>query len=379
MKKITSKNSCKYSHRQNLSLLMNDAKKIRNEYYGKSITFSRKVFVPLTNICRNQCGYCTFVQEPNSPNAKILSPKEVLKIAFDGQRNGCKEVLFSLGEKPELKHPNVKNKLELLGHDNIVDYLVEMCELVINETDLLPHTNIGTLSRDEIEKLKPVTASMGMMLETTSKKLFHKGGAHYKCPDKVPSARLKTIQIAGEMKVPFTTGILIGIGETWDDRIESLIAINDMYKKYGHIQEVIIQNFKAKREIPMANSPEPSIEDMLKTIALARVILNPKISIQAPPNLSETYLDYLEAGINDWGGISPVTKDHINPEREWPQIDFLKQSLKNIGYSLSERLTVYPKFQSFEKQFVSKKISNKINMVSRRDGLALNQVFKELI
>jgi len=357
--------------------LMNEAKQIRNKSYGNTITYSRKVFVPLTNICRNQCGYCTFVQDPKSPSAKILSSDEVMEIVFKGEKYGCKEVLFSLGEKPELKYPIVLDKLNSFGHSSLVEYLSSMCQLVSKETNLLPHTNIGTLNKNEIETLKPVTASMGMMLETTSEKILKKGGAHYKCPDKVPSRRICTIKTAGELNVPFTTGILIGIGETWDDRINSLLEINNMYKKYGHIQEVIIQNFRAKKGIPMENSPEPNLNEMLRTIAISRLILEPEISIQAPPNLSNQYLYYLDAGINDWGGISPVTIDHINPERGWPQIDKLNKLMKDKGFKLKERLTIYPRFQKIKKNFMADNMVNKILNIADEEGLAVNKISEE--
>ena len=366
-----------YFINEDLFSLMKEAKKITNKFYGNKITYSRKVFVPLTNICRNQCGYCTFVQDPESPLAKVLSPDNVMDIVHKGEKYGCKEVLFSLGEKPELKYPSVLEKLKSFGHYSLVDYLASMCQLVIKETNLLPHTNIGTLNRNEIETLKPVTASMGMMLETTSEKVLKKGGAHYKCPDKVPSIRISTIKTAGELKVPFTTGILIGIGETWDDRINSILEINNIYKKYGHIQEVIIQNFRAKVGIPMESSPEPSLDEMLRTIAISRIILEPEISIQAPPNLSNEYLKYLDAGINDWGGISPVTIDHINPEREWPQIDKLNKLMKDKGYKLKERLTIYPKFQTINKNFMADNMVNNILNIADNEGLAINQTSEE--
>tara|TARA_B100001121_G_C18700543_1_gene627576 strand:+ start:24192 stop:25337 length:1146 start_codon:yes stop_codon:yes gene_type:complete len=362
-----------------LNSLMKQAKKIRDKSYGNKITYSRKVFVPLTNICRNQCGYCTFVKNPNSPSAKVLNPEQVMEIVSKGEKYGCKEVLFSLGEKPELKYLSVLDKLRSFGHSSLVDYLSSMCQIVNKETNLLPHTNIGTLNKKEIDILKPVTASMGMMLETTSNKIFKKGGAHYKCPDKVPSIRIRTIETAGELKVPFTTGILIGIGETWDDRINSILKINDIHKKYGHIQEVIIQNFRAKIGIPMQNSPEPSLDEMLRTIAISRIILEPEISIQAPPNLSNQFLKYLDAGINDWGGISPVTIDHINPEREWPQIDKLNKLMKDKGYKLRERLTIYPKFQKVNKNFMSANMVNKILNIADNHGLAINQISEELL
>ena len=358
---------------ESLTDLMNESSNIRNERWGKTLTYSRKVFVPLTNMCRNNCGYCTFVQSPKSEFAKILTPSEVMQIVRKGEKNKCKEVLFSLGEKPEIKYDIAKKKLLSLGYSRLIDYLREMCVMVLNETSLLSHTNMGTMNEEEIDILRPVTASMGMMLETSSLRLMKKGGAHFRCPDKVPFNRLQTIEYAGKKKVPFTTGILIGIGENWNERIESLLAINELHKKYGHIQEVIIQNFRTKKDIRMSNFLEPSKNDILKTIAIARIILHPDISIQAPPNLSSFYLEYIKAGINDWGGISPVTIDYINPEREWPEIDMLKNNVQLMGHSLQERLTIYPNFQKPEKKFTSPEILSKITKLTRADGLANKQ------
>jgi FO synthase len=251
-----------------------------------------------------------------------------------------------LGEKPEKRYAKPKRALESMGYDQMTDYLTDMCKLVIEKTSLLPHVNAGTLNEYEIMKLKNVCASMGMMLETTSKILTKKGGPHYACPDKVPIQRIRTLISAGYCKVPFTTGILIGIGETLEERIEALLLIEKINNRYGHIQEVIIQNFQTKPNIPMSNHPEPKLKEMLQTIALARVILNPTISIQAPPNLEKKYLEYVYAGINDWGGISPVTRDFINPQHPWPNINSLETMMNEIGFRLMERLTVYPKFNT---------------------------------
>ena len=355
-----------------LDNLLEESNKIREQHWGKTITYSRKVFVPLTNMCRNTCSYCTFVKDPDSDEATILTKDQVIDIIKEGQKQGCKEVLFSLGEKPELRYPIARRALKKLGFKSMVDYLKEVCQLTLQMSNLIPHVNAGTLSLEDIKKLKPVTASMGMMLETTSKRLTRKGQPHYACPDKVPIQRIRTLERAGTMKVPFTTGLLIGIGETLTERVEALKTINLIHKKYGHIQEVIIQNFQRKPDILMKNSPEPSKEDMMRTIALARIILDPEISIQAPPNLSNSHLEWLSAGINDWGGISPVTIDFINPQHSWPHLEDLKNSTESKGFNLKERLTIYPKYQK-KFGFVDEKIENHIGSLADKDGLAIDQ------
>ena len=342
-----------------LEKLIDAASSKRDKYWGNVISYSRKIFVPLTNMCRDTCSYCTFVKHPDDPDAKIMSPQEVLLSAREGEKKGCKELLFSLGEKPEKRYVKPKKALAALGYESMTDYLYDMCKLVIEKTSLLPHVNAGTLSEFELKKLKNVSASMGMMLETTSKRLNKKGEAHYACPDKVPIQRIRTLVAAGSSKVPFTTGILIGIGETFDERIEALLLLEKINNRYGHIQEVIIQNFQRKPNIAMAEHPEPSLNDMLQTIALARIILSPSISIQAPPNLEQEHIEYIDAGINDWGGISPVTKDFINPQHPWPNIDALATMVRNAGFELGERLTVYPKFNT--RQFLSPTISAHIS------------------
>jgi len=346
-----------------LPTLLQSAAKIRDDMWGKEITYSRKVFIPLTNMCRDTCSYCTFVKHPSKPEARILTPEQVLFMAKQGEAHGCKEVLFSLGEKPELRYPEAKKKLALLGYNKMTSYLRDMCELILNKTSLLPHVNAGTLSNQEIDELKPVSASMGMMLETITKRLSKKGGPHYACPDKTPIQRLRTLSRVGKKKVPFTTGLLIGIGETFEERIEALEEINKIHAKYGNIQEVIIQNFRKKPDIKMANHPEPTLEAMLRTIAAARIILNPEISLQAPPNLSDRHIKYIQAGINDWGGISPVTIDFINPEHAWPDIEKLRISCIEAGYKLNERLTVYPKYIKSSKRFLNTVISEKIEKI----------------
>ena len=353
--------------------LISAASDIRDRHWGRTVTYSRKVFVPLTNMCRDTCGYCTFVKHPGSPEANILTPDQVLRMAKSGEAKGCKELLFSLGEKPELRYERARAELRRLGHGRMTDYLRDMCELVLNETSLLPHVNAGTLSDDEIDSLRPVSASMGMMLETISRRLTRKGEAHYACPDKTPVQRLRTLDRTGARRVPFTTGLLIGIGETWDERVEALRAINQAHRRHGHIQEVIVQNFQRKPDIAMAEHPEPSLEDMLRTIAVARIILDAEISVQAPPNLSKRHIDYLKAGINDWGGISPVTIDFINPHHEWPEIRQLAVSCAEAGFALQERLTIYPRFSRERATFVAPSLRARIAGMSRVDGLAREQ------
>ncbi len=355
---------------QPLEGLMARACAKRAGQWGDTITYSRKVFVPLTNMCRDTCTYCSFVKTPDDPAANYMTPDQVLATARAGEAAGCKELLFSLGERPELRYPEAAAALEKLGYATTNDYLRAMCELVLAETTLLPHVNAGTLTDAEIDMLKPVSASMGMMLETVSRRLTRKGMPHHACPDKTPVQRLRTLERAGERGVPFTTGLLIGIGETWAERVESLAAINAAHARHGHIQEVIIQNFQQKRGIVMENHPEPSLEDMLRTLAVARLMLAPEISLQAPPNLSSRHAEYLKAGMNDWGGISPVTVDFINPDHAWPQIDELAAATAKAGLTLQERLTIYPDFLRRSERFLDPSLTARLSEMARADGLA---------
>ena len=358
--------------------LLSAAAAIRDRFWGNNVTYSRKVFVPLTNMCRDTCGYCTFVKHPSNPQAQIMTPDEVLQVAKKGIQNGCKELLFSLGEKPELRYEAAKVGLAKLGYESMTRYLADMCALVLRETNLLPHVNAGTLSDDEIDMLKPVSASMGMMLETVSRRLTRKGMPHHSCPDKTPVQRLRTLERAGSKSVPFTTGLLIGIGETWEERIDALKAINASHLRYRHIQEVIIQNFQRKPDIAMAHHPEPYLEDMLRTIAVARIILDPEISLQAPPNLHQRHISYLKAGINDWGGISPVTIDFINPQHEWPEILKLYESCASVGFKLLERLTVYPRFISKRSEYLDPGLRKRILSMAGDDGFASEQILEAI-
>jgi len=317
---------------------------LKARYRRGVVTYSRKVFLPLTNLCRDYCGYCTFRRDPGEPGAHTMTPEEVLEIAQQGEKLGCTEALFSLGDKPEMLFPEMRERLRHLGYRSTLHYLEAMCELVLRETRLLPHANPGLLSSQWIERLRESNPSLGLMLESTSKALLQKDAAHDNAPDKLPALRLKTIADAGKLGVPFTTGILIGIGETLGDRVESLLAIKRLHEQYGHIQEVIIQNFRAKPRIPMAQWPEPDNGDMLRTLAVARLLLR-DMNIQAPPNLTERgYERLLQGGINDWGGVSPLTPDFINPEAPWPHLADLERRTNSAGQELRQRLPVYPEF-----------------------------------
>jgi FO synthase len=343
-KEITREEAYHIMRVDNLQALISVAGIIRDNGKGKRITYSRKIFIPLTNICRNRCGYCSFRKEPHDKDAKIMKPDEVLYFAKAGSRANCTEALFTLGEKPEQRYREVKQELNRLGYSSTLEYLRDMCEMVIKKTGLLPHTNPGVMTKKELADLKDVNASMGLMLENVSDRLCDKDGPHEFSPGKRPKLRLATIESAGQLKIPFTTGLLIGIGEFPYEIIDSLYAIKEINEKYDHIQEIIIQNFRAKPNTPMQSHKEPDVRDILKIIALARIIFLGKMNIQAPPNLSHEYSAYLSAGINDWGGISPVTKDFVNPEAPWPEIDILKRVTEKKGFELKARLPVYPEF-----------------------------------
>jgi FO synthase len=318
---------------------------LRDRSKGKIVTFSPKIFVPLTNLCRDFCGYCTFRKAPGEPGAKIMTIDEVLRVVNQGKVLGCTEVLFSLGDKPEAIYPEMKDFLAREGYRRTLGYLYEACRTVLEETEILPHANPGVMGRADLQRLKEVNVSMGLMLENISDRLMSAGGPHFDAPDKKPAIRLRTMEEAGKLRVPFTTGILIGIGETWEERLDSLFAIRELHQRYGHIQEVIVQNFRAKPDIPMRAHPNASYDDMRKTIALARLILGGDMNIQAPPNLTpERYELYLTAGINDWGGVSPLTPDFINPEAPWPALQTLQQKSAEAGFELKARLPIYPEF-----------------------------------
>ena len=367
---ITREEALRQATQAALPDLLTAATELRAQGKGTVITYSKKVFIPLTTLCRDYCSYCTFRKDPGQPGAHFMTPAEVLALAERARQAGCKEALFSLGDQPEKIFPEAREFLRTQGHARTLDYLAAMCELVLEKTGLLPHANPGVMDRAALVRLKDSNASVGLMLENVSPRLMRDGMPHAKAPDKVPALRLRTIEEAGKLSIAFTTGILIGIGETIEERIDSLLAIRTLHEKYGHIQEVIIQNFRAKPEIPMAAHPEPSLEDMLRTIALARLILGPHMNVQAPPNLSyDNFPRLLEAGINDWGGISPITKDFINPEAAWPQITRLKAETESRGFTLRERLALYPEFIHRD-EFLSPRVSNRVAEVVGTDGFA---------
>ncbi len=321
------------------------ARALATEAFGPVITFSKKVFIPLTKLCRDSCGYCTFVHPPRAGERAYLTTDEVVDIARAGQAAGCKEALFTLGEKPERKWHAARDELRELGHETTIEYLAEACDAVLRETSLLPHVNPGTMTRSEVRHLRPRSVSQGMMLETTSEVLLRRGGAHFGAPDKKPAVRLATLDAAGAADVPFTTGILIGIGESLAERVDALLAIRAAHERHGHIHEVIVQNFRAKHGTAMAGWQEPSLDDMRMAIALARLLLPLEIMIQAPPNLApEDYGTYLNAGLSDWGGVSPVTPDHVNPEAPWPKLDELQRVTEERGFMLQERIAVHPAY-----------------------------------
>jgi len=357
-----------------LPALLAAARSAKENFKPSVITYSRKVFLPLTNLCRDYCGYCTFRRDPDAPGAHTMTPEEVLNVARAGEKLGCTEALFSLGDKPELLFPEMRATLRHLGYKSTLHYLEAMCELVLRETSLLPHPNPGLLSAEWITRLAAVSPSMGLMLETTNSALLAPGAAHDNAPDKVPDQRLRTMAEAGKQRVPFTTGLLIGIGETLEDRVDTLLAIRDLHLRYGHIQEVIVQNFRAKPSIPMAHVPEPGQGEMVRAAAVDRLLM-PKVNIQAPPNLNAPYYEeLLDAGINDWGGISPLTPDYINPEKPWPHLEQLRRRTESKGFELRQRLPVYPEFMSAALSKPGRQrsglLAEKLEAARNHDGLA---------
>jgi FO synthase len=318
---------------------------LRDRGHNQLITYSRKVFIPLTKLCRDVCHYCTFAQTPRHIDHPYMPMQDVLDLCHEGAKLGCQEALFTLGERPELRYSAARKALTEMGYDSTLDYVRAVAQRVLEETGLLPHINAGCMDESEIAALRPVSASMGIMLESSATRLCGKGMPHYGSPDKDPVRRLETIELAGQANVPFTSGILIGIGETRHERIESLLALRELHQRYGHLQEVIVQNFRAKVDTLMAHAPEPDLNELLWSIAVARLIFGPSMNIQAPPNLSPGVLPQLvAAGINDWGGVSPLTPDHVNPEAPWPHLDSLAQETANADKFLEQRLTIYPSF-----------------------------------
>lgn len=328
-----------------LEELVARAAALRDDGHGQILTYSRKVFVPLTQLCRDVCHYCTFAKSPSRLDKLYLEPDDVLRIAQEGRQAGCTEVLFTLGDKPELRFEQAAQWLRQHGYASTIDYLARMCELVVEQTGLLPHVNAGIMSKDEVLRLREVSASQGLMLESTSDRLCAKGQPHHGSPDKEPGVRLAFLRLLGECRVPTTTGILIGIGETWEERVDALRAIERLHAEHGHIQETIVQNFCPKPGTPMAKVAPPSLDDLLRTVATARMVLGAGANIQVPPNLTASeHVRLIDAGINDWGGISPVTIDHVNPEAPWPQVETLGRITAQRGKTLANRLPVYPSY-----------------------------------
>jgi FO synthase len=328
-----------------LAALMASARTLSQTGHGTVISYSRKVFIPLTRLCRDVCGYCTFAQSPRQVGAAYLTPEQVLAIARAGRLASCHEALFTLGDRPERRYAAARSALKQLGYESTISYLQAMCELIIAETGLLPHINAGIMTAQEMAALRRVSVSQGIMLESISPRLSEPGGPHFGSPDKDPGVRLAMIEAAGRERIPFTTGILIGIGETRLERLQSLLALRDLNARYGHLQEIIIQNFRAKPGTRMAQAAEPTLEDLLWTTAVARLILGPTANLQVPPNLSfEAFARLASSGINDWGGVSPVTPDHVNPEAPWPHLQRLAHVSAEAGLTLTERLAVYPEY-----------------------------------
>jgi FO synthase len=356
---------------------MRAAAAARVRLFGPRVSYSRKVFIPLTKLCRDNCGYCTFAHPPRPGERAYLTPEEVLAVARTGAEAGCKEALFTLGDKPEKRYPEARRELREMGFGSTIEYLVHACELVLEETGLLPHANPGVLSEEEVRALRGVSISQGIMLEQVSERLLDPNMAHWASPDKVPARRLETLDAAGRLSVPFTTGVLIGIGETVEERIDALLAIREQYERYGHLQECIVQNFRAKPRTRMQAAPEPPENDMLATISLARLLLPEGMTVQAPPNLADpvengepSYARYIDAGIDDWGGVSPVTPDHVNPERPWPHLAELEEATEAKGYLLLERLALHPSYARDAGRWVDERLRSRVWAAMDAEGFA---------
>lgn len=353
----------------NTADLVRLAGKIRDKTMpGSIVTYSRKVFINLVNLCRDSCSYCTYKQEPGDSMASLLNPAQVLAIAEAGKRDHCTEALFVTGERPEQKYGVASDWLHSLGHSTTIEYISEMCDLVLKKTGILPHTNAGSMTKKEMSLLKDNNASLGVMLESSSERMMGEGMPHEGAPSKNPKVRIKTLQSAGELKIPMTTGLLVGIGETPGELVDSLYVIKELHAKYGNIQEVIMQNFAPKADTMMGLAAPPSADYFLRTVALARIVM-PEMNIQVPPNLTpQIFGRYIDAGVNDWGGISPVTIDHVNPEFPWPDISMVKRVTEEKGKKLRARLPVYPEF--VKGGFItSDRLKSAINLLSDQYGL----------
>ena len=356
---------------ESLPELVKRSERLRDDGHGDIVTFSRKVFIPLTRLCRDVCNYCTFARGPKPGRSAYLTPEEVLEIAETGRRQGCKEALFTLGDRPELRYEAARTALRELGYETTVDYLCSVAAQVLAATGLLPHINGGVFNRGELSKLRQVAPSMGLMLESSARRLCERGGPHFGSPDKDPSVRLECIRFAGELQIPFTSGLLIGIGETRQERWESLLDLATLQQQYGHLQEIIVQNFVPKADIKMRDHKGPPLQEILWTVAVARLVFGPSMSLQTPPNLNRGSLaELLAAGINDWGGVSPVTPDFVNPESPWPQLSSLARETKTAGKLLVERLTIYPSFVRGRKRWLDPSLHRAVLALADSDGLA---------
>jgi len=345
------------------------ARIVRRRGKGQTVSFSPKVFIPLTRLCRDTCGYCTFRTDPRSDERLYMTPEDVLAVAHAGERMGCTEALFTLGERPEQRFPEARRWLAHRGYRSTLAYLRDMAGLVLRETALWPHLNPGTMSRAEMEALRDVSASMGLMLESVSERLCGPGGPHEHAPSKRPRVRLRTLENAGALRVPFTTGLLVGIGETPEERVDTLLAIRESHARWGQVQEVIVQNFRAKPDTPMARAAEPHTEDVVRTAAVARLLLGPDANIQVPPNLTAPgFHVYLDTGINDWGGVSPVTIDYVNPEAPWPRLSTLRAVTEAAGYALRPRLPIYPDYLLHRPEYLSPSLRDGLRAAADEDG-----------
>ncbi len=348
-----------------IPFLLLAASAIRNRFKGKIVTYSKNVFVPLTRLCRDRCGYCTFKIEPGEGNLFML-PGQVIDIAKKGANAGCTELLFVTGDKPELAYDVYRDALGEIGYSTTAEYLIEMGKTGLEE-GIFPHTNLGLSTTEELAQFRKSNPSMGLMLENISDRLLRKGNAHHGCADKVPKLRMKTMERAGELSIPWTSGILVGIGETFEERIDSLYALYELSLKYGHLQEIIIQNFNPKEGIKMEQYPPPDFFEMLKTVAISRLVFGGSMNIQIPPNLNnKNFAFYLLAGINDLGGVSPLTIDYVNPEAPWPQVERMEQEVNALGYQLRERLPVYPEYIS--EQWIDPYVLGKVREKVGDDG-----------
>ncbi len=347
--------------------LFAEASRLRDEGKGRTVTFSKKVFVPLTTLCRDTCTYCTFAKPPGA-GGEYLSPENVMAIVVAGQSHGCTEALFTLGDQPEKRWEAARNFLADRGHDTTLDYVQAMTERVVAETAVFPHANPGLMSEDALRALRPSNPSMGLMLENSSPRLMEPGMPHHNCPDKEPSARIATIVAAGRAKVPFTTGILVGIGETPAEVVDSLFVLEELSRRSGNIQEIIVQNFQPKADTLMRNAPAPSVEYFARVVAVARWIFGPEMNLQVPPNLTADFGVYLEAGINDWGGVSPLTIDWVNPEAPWPHLDQLESATQARGFELKQRLPVYPEF--ITEEWIDPGLIEQVRSAADADGYA---------